>query len=125
MTAKALVYGITLVLFIAVFVLMIEMFLPLSVKIEFDAICRRTILQMEVEGGLTASAKNELLSALSNKGFTNVAIEGTSNAKYGEELSLVVTGEYEYSMLTDLFTRKDSMANMKYDKITISRKVIN
>jgi cobalamin biosynthesis Co2+ chelatase CbiK len=104
---------------------MIEMLLPLSAKIEFDAICRRMILKMEVEGGLNTSAKNELLSELSDKGFTNVAIQGTSHARYGEELSLVVTGEYEYSMLSDLFTRKDSVGKMKYDKITISRKVIN
>jgi hypothetical protein len=125
MPAKALVFGIALVILCTVLVLMIEMFLPLSAKIEFDSICRRAILQMEVEGGLTASLKSELLSELSSKGFSNVVIQGTSNAKYGEELSLVVTGEYKYSMLTDLFAKKDFAGNMRYDKITISRKVVN
>ena len=125
MPAKALVFGITLTLLVAIFVVMVEMFIPLSAKIEFDSICRRAILKMEIEGGLTDTVKEELLSALSEKGFTNVVIQGTRNAKYGEEISLVVTGEYKYSMMTNLFSREDFTGSFKYDRVTISRKVIN
>ena len=125
MPVKALVFGITLVMLVVVLVFMIEMFLPLSAKIEFDAACRKAILQMEVDGGLTASVKNELLAVLNNKGISNVVIQGTASAKYGEELALIVTGEYKHNALTGLFTREHSVRSMKYDKITISRKVIN
>ncbi len=66
-----------------------------------------------------------MLSDLNERGFTNVVIQGTRNAKYGEEISLVVTGEYKYSMMTNLFSREDFTGSFKYDRVTISRKVIN
>jgi len=125
MPAKALVFGITLIMLVAILIFMIEIFLPLSAKIELDAICRRTILQMEIEGGLTDSMKGELLTTLNYKGFTNLAVQGTANAKYGEELSLRVTGDFTYSTLINLFTRENFIREVEYDKITISRKVIN
>ena len=125
MPSKALVFGITLVMLISILVFMVEIFLPLSAKIEFDSICRKAVLQMEVEGGLANSTKNELIAVLQHKGFTNLIVQGTGNAKYGDDLSLKVTADYKHSMLVKLFARKGINKKMQYDKITISRKVIN
>ncbi|HOJ11389.1 MAG TPA: hypothetical protein PK733_12470 [Clostridiales bacterium] len=125
MPSKALIYGITLVMLAAVLVFMVEIFLPLSAKNEFDGICRGTIMQMEVRGGLTNTTRDNLLNALRDKGFSNLKVQGTDNARYGEEIFLKVEGDYIYSRLIGLFTRRYIVKHIVYDRVTIARKVVN
>ncbi|NSW90491.1 MAG: hypothetical protein HPY74_07410 [Firmicutes bacterium] len=125
MPSKAIVFGIALVLFIALFVSIIEFFLPLSAKNEMNTICRKTLLKMELEGGMTVAMRDELISALYGKGFRTVVIEGTENAKYGQEISLYVEAYYVYSRLRGILSREDTVQRMVYNKTTIARKVLN
>lgn len=125
MTAKALIFAITLVILSLVLVFMVELFIPLSAKIEFDSVCRKTILKMELEGGINENIEEELLHELNLKGFTNLLVEGASSVKYGQDISLKVEGDYNYSSLISLFTRENLNRKIAYDRTTISRKVIN
>ncbi len=122
---RAVVFGITLVILIVMLVSMIEYFVPLSAKFEFNAECRKAQLKMENEGGLSMSEQNALRARLMSYGFINVVISAQQNVKYGEALNLNVQADYVYSRVVGLYIRQNASVAMGYDKTTIARKVVN
>jgi len=88
MPSKVVIFGIALVLLLAIFISTIEMFIPISVKNDFNSLCRKSLLKMEIEGGMTTIARDELISDLYRKGFESVVVQGTENTKYGQEITL-------------------------------------
>lgn len=125
MPAKVIVFSITLVIFAAMVVYTVELFIPLSAKSNMNACCRKTLLKMEMEGGLSDTDKNEAKAKLEEMGFSNININPTSGTKQGEEISLQVTADYTYSKLTGLFKRSKIEQRMIYDRVSIARKVVN
>lgn len=125
MPSKAIVFGISIVFLTALFVSMVEFFLPISAKFEMNAICRKTLLKMELEGGITIDMKNELETDLRERGFREIAVDGTEDAKYGEEISLWVEAFYVYSRIKNLFSREETGQRMVYSKKSIARRVLN
>lgn len=125
MPSKAIVFGIALVLLIVLFVSMIEIFVPISVKNDLNTICRKTLLKMEIEGGMTATTRDELISGLYGRGFESVVVRGTESVKYGQEVTLCVEVDYVYSRLKSIFNRENIIQKMVYNKTTIARRVIN
>lgn len=124
MPAKAIVFSITLVIFTAMVVYTVELFVPLSAKSNMNAYCRKTLLKMEVEGELSYTDENEVRAKLEGIGFSNISINTTSG-KQGEEISLQVTADYIYSKLTGLFRRSKIEQRMIYNRVSIARKVVN
>jgi hypothetical protein len=125
MPSKVLVSGIVLIVMICILVFIVEFFLPLSVKADMNTLCRNTLLKMEVEGGLSQDEKLHLQSELEKRGLTEVSISGTAYARQGGSLRLDVDAALRYSRLTALFIRSDSVHRMGYDRVSMSRRVVN
>src|SRR5690554_6669479 len=103
---------------------MTEAFLPLNAKIEFDSICRGTIIKMEVNGGINDEIKQDVIGKLEKK-YMEVTVEGTENAGYGSDIMLRVKAKYKYSGLSGLFLRKENILDVSFEKSTVSRRVMN
>lgn len=125
MISKVLVSGILLIVLICVLVFVVEFFLPLSVKADMNMLCRSTLLKMEADGGLSEAGRLELQAGLENKGLEAVVVSGTPHARQGERLTLHVGAIYRYSRLAALFTRSGAVREMGYDRVSMSRKVVN
>jgi hypothetical protein len=125
MPAKVVISGFMLVVMAALLVFTVEFFLPLSAKSDMNVLCRSALLKMENEGGMSDSMKAGLKNELESRGFENILINGTANAKQGSELNLHIEAEYRYSRLVSLFTRTAFTQHMIYEKTAMSRKVIN
>ncbi|MDD4494739.1 MAG: hypothetical protein PHV32_10435 [Eubacteriales bacterium] len=125
MTSKVVVYAIILVTTMCLVVSVIEMIVPLSVKAEMDTSCRNALLSMEINGGLTENHRLDLNNKLRETGFTEICINGTESAKFGEEICIRVEATYNYSRLISLFDRSVIGQKMKYERVSISRRVMN
>ena len=125
MPSKVVVSGVVLVILAAFIVFIVEFFVPVSMKYDMNAFCRKAIIKMETEGGLSAEAKAELIEKMSNRGFKNITVTGSAYAKYGEEMNLHVEADAEFNRLISLFGRASSVHRMVYDKTFIARKVVN
>jgi len=125
MSVKAVVTAISIVIMLLVTVFIIEIAVPLTVRANMNTRCRGTLLSMEINGGLIQQQKISLEIALAELGFTDISITGTNMAKHGDELHLRVEGTYMYSHLMGLFTRGMVSQVMIYERMSISRKVVN
>ena len=125
MPAKAIVVSIVLIIMISFTVSAVELFLPLSIRAEMNTLCRKHMLHMELNGGISLEQKEELRERLEDIGFKNIVIDGTENAGYGDEISLMVEADYIYSKMEGLFARTDIIQKMKYHGTSIARKVVN
>lgn len=123
--SRAVVFGISIVLLTILFVSMVEFFLPVSAKFEMNTICRKILLKMELEGGITPDMQNELEAALYERGFRDVMVDGTENAKYGNEIFLYVEAYYVYNRVKNMLSREETSQLMVYNKKSIARRVIN
>lgn len=125
MTVKVVVSGIIIVMLIAVIVFAIEFFIPLSAKSDMNIYCRNVLIKMEVDGGLSSKEKDKLLRQLSDSGFSNIHIDGTVQAKQGEEMCLYVEADYIYNKMTVFLIRSNITQRMVYDKTVVARRVVN
>jgi hypothetical protein len=125
MPVKALASGIAIVILLVMTVFFVELFIPLSVKIEMNIYCRSALMDMEIDGMLTTEKKQNLYDKLSVTGFTDITIESSEYAKYGEEINLHVEALYTYKRFTELLVRTDVTKEMIYDRTAVSRKVLN
>ncbi len=125
MPSKVLVSGILMVITACILVFVVEFFLPLTAKAEMNLLCRNTLLKMEAEGGLSEDERVKLQNELRNKGFESVSVSGVSYVKQGGSLNLRVDADYRFSRLEALFRRADAVQHMGYNKVTMSRRVVN
>lgn len=125
MPSKVLVSGILMIVTVCFLVFIVEFFLPLSVKADMNMLCRNTLLKMEVEGGLAENERLGLQNELQNIGFDGISVTGTGYAKQGGRLNLHVEADYRFNRLSTLFNRTDNIQHMGYDKVSMSRRVVN
>jgi len=124
MAARILVSGMILVIMICVFVFMVELFIPVNASIEFRNECRKALMKMETEGGLSEGMKDSLIRRLSDLGFFNISISCTSSARRGEDVNLEVEAEYSFSKFSGLLRRDDETRKIRYVKTSVSRLVL-
>jgi len=103
----------------------IELFIPLKLKIDFNDYCRQALIKIENNGGLNDDIKDSLISNLNKRGFENIQVICDSDVKKGNEINLKVYAEYERKHFVDLFKRDNITDSYSYNKMTISRKVVN
>ncbi|HHW32033.1 MAG TPA: hypothetical protein GXX20_10245 [Clostridiaceae bacterium] len=125
MSAKAIIFSILLIIIITFTISTVELFLPLAARADMNMLCRKCLLQMEVNGGMSPAIKDELYQKLAATGFKDIVIQGTENAAYGNEISLTVEAGYTYSRIEALFTRTEVVQRMRYKGTSLSRKVVN
>lgn len=88
-----------------------------------DQIAREYILKMETQGYLSEAMKNNLISDLSNVGFDNINLQGTTmtKAEYGDEIVLMINAhlETEDYVFENLLSKR---TDRKIRQIKISKK---
>ncbi len=88
-----------------------------------DQIAREYILKMETQGYLSEAMKNNLISDLSDVGFDNINLQGTTmtKAEYGDEIVLMINAhlETEDYVFENLLSKR---TDRKIRQIKISKK---
>lgn len=64
-------------------------------KTTVGQLARKYILRMETVGGLTDEDRTMLLQELAQAGVTEIEVEGTEDADYGEPVELSIRGKLE------------------------------
>lgn len=125
MAGRGVGAGFLIVLIVIMVVYVVEFFIPLSAKADFDNYCRCALIRMEIAGGLEASNTSSLNNKLTARGFNSISINGTSSAKQGELLTIEVEAFYKYNKLVGFLSRIDTNVRMYYKKASIARRIIN
>lgn len=124
MSARVAVTGVLLVFIMVTVVFMVEMMVPLSLYGDFNELCRIALIRMEVTGGLTSEIEDDLSKGLSALNLTDVSIDGTDHAKYGESIRLQVLANIKTREIVSLFQRAWMDRTISYDKTSVSRRII-
>jgi hypothetical protein len=121
-----IIFSITTVIIISLIVGIIWMFVPMTKKNTMDLECRKTLLKMENDNGLTREEENSLKNRLEKLGFKEVTIVVTPTEikKKGDELKLTVEAKYDYRSLKSMFTTQKITSTMVYDRTITSRQVV-
>lgn len=120
----AIMFVLCFVTVVSLTVSALEYFLPLSKYNNMAETCRRTLMQMEKNGGLSLANENNLRTTLVSQGLTIVSITADRNVKYGEDVNLKVEATYTYSKLKYL-ARESVTERFVYDKGLMQRKITN
>lgn len=119
-----LAVGIIVLLCFAVFV--IEMFMPLQLKLGVHEICRPYLYILEAQGDLDELSIQKIKSNLTNIGLTSVQVDlSRSGDKFGDSVILKVKGLYHHEPMVRLFKRKSETLEFYYEKKISVRKIIN
>lgn len=123
----SILWCVLLILFIIVFVFLIEMFVPISKKVELNTLSRKFVITMENQGGLSEAQVDDLKNRLMDKAFSDIGIHAPkpNTVKFGEDLSLNVSVTYKHNRIKHIFLRTEENILMNYDIVTKSRRVIN
>ena len=115
------------ILIIAMFlvVYMIEIFIPLSVNLDFRDMCRNYLMKMEFDSELSNMDISDFKEQLQEKGFTDILIEAPNTSKFGESMELKVSASYRIKTIVNIFIREQKEYIMRYKRFTIARKAIN
>jgi hypothetical protein len=124
MSAKITVPAVLLVFLLLLTVFMVELTVPLSVYSDFNELCRIALIRMEVNGGMTADIENDLFERLRELNLTDIRIEGTEHAKYGDYIRLQVSAATRNRIMTSLFRREIRYRYFSYDKTSVSRRIV-
>lgn len=124
MSARVVVTGVLLVFVMLVVVFMVEMMVPLSVYADFSELCRIALIRMEAIGGMNIEIEEDLSNRLLALNLTNIMIQGTQHAKYGETVRLQVTATIKNHEMVSLLQRALQYRYVSYDKTSVSRRII-
>jgi len=125
MLDKAMVSVMCLILLAVFLIGILGMILAIVQKIEFDRICRFSLYDMDMNGGLTETTRIKLKTDLESYGFTEVEIDGTAQVQYGEWLNLKVTAGIKTKKWTDLLNFEEGTAYLTYERQIVSRQIHN
>jgi hypothetical protein len=125
--SRAIVWGILVTLFLGISVMMIEYFIPLNAKSQFDHICRGYMIKAETYGGLSSDEVDELKDELGELGLKDIEVDypNINSKKKGQDINLKVEGVYSYNQISGIIVRKDKELNFVYDISTVSKRVTN
>ncbi len=121
-----IIFSIATVVIISLIFGIIWMFVPMAKKNAMYVECRKTLLKMENDNGLTREEENSLKNRLEKLGFKEVTIVVTPTEikKKGDELKLTVEAKYDYRSLKSMFTTQKTTSTMVYDRTITSRQVV-
>lgn len=124
---KSIVWGILITLFLGISVMMIEYFVPISAKSEFDHVCRGYMIKAETYGGLSSDEVDKLKEELEKLGLRDVKVDypNINSKKKGQDINLKVQGVYSYNQISGIIIREDKELNFIYDISTVSKRVTN
>ncbi|MCT4633364.1 MAG: hypothetical protein N4A76_11610 [Firmicutes bacterium] len=125
--SRAIVWGMLVTLFLCISVMMVEYFVPLNAKSQFDYICRGYMIKAETYGGLSSDDVDKLKDELGELGLKNIEVDypNINSKKKGQDINLKVEGLYSYNQISGIIVRKDKELNFVYDISTVSKRVTN
>lgn len=125
--SDVLVTGVVLIILVIIITFMLEFFIPINKKIEFDRICSQYVFICDQNNGLTLDQKEALVDELQIHGFENIVyqIPALNEKAFNEQYLFHVQGDYDFKQLISLFSRQKKRITMEYDYNLINRKVIN
>jgi hypothetical protein len=125
MLGKTVIFIFSLAVALLLFVYLIEMFVPLNAKNDFNTICRKYLLKMENTNGITQTDVDSLIAELTSGKFSGIVVNGTTNAKRGDVVSLDVSATYSYDSVTGFFISGEESIAFRYGKETLARRAVN
>jgi len=125
MIDKAIVSIMSVIFLLMIFVSIMGMMLTVVQKIDFDQICRSSLFEMDLSGGLTDEKRQNLYTELENSGYLNVSVQAPIEVQYGNWIALKVNACIRTSGWNNLFQREEEMLYFSYDQKIISRKIHN
>lgn len=124
---KMLLWGICLVLMLFVVVTIVDYFVVLHEKLEFERICQRYFWVCDQNVGLTQDEIDVLKKTLLDRGFEEVAITSPQKGTVsrGNFVTFRVEAEKDVNFRKSLFTKEEEVLEFNFYQKVISRQVVN
>jgi hypothetical protein len=125
--ANILVMGIILIILVIITTFMLELFIPINQKFQFDKVCSQYVFICDNNNGLTSEQKTQLVDELTALGFTNITyhIPEINEKAFNENYLFDVQGDYAVNPIISLKKRQEKIIHMKYHYQLVNRQVIN
>ncbi len=121
--SSVIVISISIIILLCVVMFLVEIFIPLNIKFEFNRICREYLFILDKNNDLTFNEKKELKEKIGKLGLNDVLIKiESSGNKFGDEITFEVKGYMLKKSIKTLFFREEERIDMSYErKLTIKR----
>lgn len=122
---KMLSTAISIVVFVFIAVVIIEMMAPISKNQSFDEVCRSYALLMEKKGGLSVSEKEQLKKEIEELDLVNVAVEAPpyGQTPFGEIMTLTVRADCVVRIGRPIFKLYSKMQPFTYERSMFCREI--
>lgn len=116
--------AILILLCFAVFV--VELFIPLQMKVEVHKICRPYLFSLEAQGRLESEDLIEINNLMHKIGLSSVQVELVHNGEaFGDRVTLKIRGLYINEPMINLFKRQSQVLEFNYEKEISIRRIVN
>ncbi len=124
---KSLLWSICVVLTLFIVVVLIDYFVILHTKIEFDIVAQQYFWICEQNVGLSNDEQLELKNKLSKKGYENIEVVAPNRGgvSRGDYIVFSIKSTKELSKRNALFMSNKEQIQLEYNREAISRRVVN
>jgi hypothetical protein len=123
---NALVLGFSIIILVCFVAFVIEMYIPLFIKLDTYQIIKPYMFIIEEKGNLTSYQEDDLIDAIRKRGLTNVEIDIEYEGQgFGDLVHIEISALYQHNPLVDLFSRVEESLNIRYEKTVLIRKIKN
>lgn len=124
--SNVIVLAIALLILLGFAVFVVELFIPLQMKIEVHKICKPYLFILEAEGRLASEDLNRIHQHLLNIGLSSVDVKVHENGTgFGDRVTLKIQAVYTHEPMIELFKRQNQTLEFNYEKEISIRKIIN
>jgi hypothetical protein len=125
MLDKAIVSVVCILVLFAVLVSMLGMMTQILKKHEFDRICRATLHEIDLAGGMSMKTKEGLLDKLESAGMIVYVIQAPEEVQYGDRIRFLVVAGLSVKQIVSLMESEERILYFSYEREIISRKIHN
>ena len=122
---QVLVFSIGIIIILLISLVIVDYIVLINLKVDYDLICRKYFWIAEMNGGLSDANKRELRDILTLKNYYDISIESSESVGFGSEMTLKISSKRTCSHIKDWLTRKSENIDFVFEKVTISRRIIN
>lgn len=124
--SNTLILAFSIIILVCFVAFVIEMYIPLFIKLDTYQIIRPYMFIIEENGSLTSNQEDDLIDAIKRRGLTNVEIDIEYEGKgFGDLVHVEISALYEHNPLVNLFSRVEESLNIRYEKTVLIRKIKN
>jgi hypothetical protein len=124
--SNVIVLALAILILLGFAIFVVELFIPLQMKLEVHKICKPYLFVLEREGSLDVEDINKINHHMVQIGLTSVVIEVSQNGeKFGDWVTFKIQGLYINEPMIELFKRQSQVLEFNYEKEISIRKIIN